>query len=140
MISVLLPILAARISSTAASVSLWLMPAVGSSSRMMSAPPAMVMPISSARCSAQDSSPAGRVAPVAELQPVEQPVGFGVQRLLAGQQVLEASSGSRATTRKPQRMFTNTVLRGKIEVIWKQRDRRWRLISCRQQGGRATCR
>ena len=35
-----------------ASVSLRLMPAVGSSSRITSAPPAMVMPISSARCSA----------------------------------------------------------------------------------------
>jgi hypothetical protein len=37
---------------TARSVSAWLMPAVGSSSSMTSAPPATVMPISSARCSA----------------------------------------------------------------------------------------
>ena len=51
MISVL-PSDTLRISATALSVSLWLMPAVGSSSRMISAPPAMVMPISSARCSA----------------------------------------------------------------------------------------
>ena len=41
-----------RISSTKRAVSLRLMPAVGSSSRITSAPPAIVMPISSARCSA----------------------------------------------------------------------------------------
>ena len=41
-----------RINATAYSVSLWLIPAVGSSSRIMLAPPAIVMPTSSARCSA----------------------------------------------------------------------------------------
>jgi hypothetical protein len=47
-----LPTLTLRISSTAWSVSDRLMPAVGSSSMITSAPPAMVTPISSARCSA----------------------------------------------------------------------------------------
>ena len=46
-------------SSTACAVSVRFMPAVGSSSRITSAPPAMVMPISSARCSAYESTPAG---------------------------------------------------------------------------------
>jgi hypothetical protein len=40
-----------RINATVYSVSLWLIPAVGSSSRIMLTPPAIVMPISSARCS-----------------------------------------------------------------------------------------
>jgi hypothetical protein len=63
-----------RISATALSVSLWLMPAVGSSSRMVSAPPAMVMPISSA---AARHRTAGRlkIAPVAKLQPLQQLIG-----------------------------------------------------------------
>src|SRR6185369_1332225 len=47
-----LPAVTRRIRSTAWFASVRLMPAVGSSSRMVSAPPAMVMPISSARCSA----------------------------------------------------------------------------------------
>ena len=47
-----LPLETRRINSTALSVSLLLMPAVGSSSRMTEAPPAMVIPISSARWSA----------------------------------------------------------------------------------------
>jgi hypothetical protein len=41
-----------RTSSIARAVSERLMPAVGSSSRITLAPPAIVMPISSARCSA----------------------------------------------------------------------------------------
>ena len=47
-----LPAVTRRIRATAWSASLRLIPAVGSSSRMVSAPPAIVMPISSARCSA----------------------------------------------------------------------------------------
>jgi hypothetical protein len=47
-----LPWLTRRISVTARAASATLIPALGSSSRMMPAPPAMVIPISSARCSA----------------------------------------------------------------------------------------
>src|SRR5207248_2740640 len=47
-----LPLEMARMSSTVLSLSWRLIPAVGSSRRITLAPPAMVMPISSARCSA----------------------------------------------------------------------------------------
>jgi hypothetical protein len=51
-ISSVLPTVTSRIISTARLLSARLMPAVGSSSRITPAPPAIVMPISSARCSA----------------------------------------------------------------------------------------
>jgi hypothetical protein len=46
------PCVTERTSSTTCAVSVRLMPEVGSSSRTTFAPPAMVMPISRARCSA----------------------------------------------------------------------------------------
>ena len=56
-ITSVLPCVTSRISSTARLLSARLMPAVGSSSRITSAPPAIVIPISSARCSAYVSRP-----------------------------------------------------------------------------------
>src|SRR6476660_4677996 len=62
-ISNVLPSVMARISATAYSVSLWLIPAVGSSSRITSAPPAIVMPISSVRWFGIGEKPGWDVAP-----------------------------------------------------------------------------
>jgi len=67
--------------------------------------------------------PGQKIAPVGQFQPLQQLIGGFVQRLLPAKQVSRTSSDSLATTNRPQRMFSNTVMRGKIEVIWKLREK-----------------
>ena len=76
--------------------------------------------------------PGRHVASRGQVQILQQPLGRLVQRALPRQQVPERIAVA-AAPQQAQRRFSNTVSRGKIEVIWKLRDRPSRLIRC---GGR----